>query len=244
MKRYAITSQKGGVGKTTTTGNVAWKMSEKDNVLVVDCDPQANLSQWMNKKTIAYDIGDVLMRKAELKDALIEIKEGMYLLPMRKNSESFMEFAEIKIFNDQNRFKRIAKELEDIGFAYVLYDLPPGLNKLERAVISSCDEAVTPVNPDVFGLTGALIFASRLNAINDEFDGNVTHKKIVVNELNMSYKGHNAAYEKLQTLDYDIFTIPQDRKLADSQTVNMSVYEYDQESRSISEINKLAEALL
>jgi len=244
MKIYAITSQKGGTGKTTTAGNVGWRLSEKHNVLLVDADRQANLTQWLCKESFDYDIGDVLMKRCELPRAIVQISEGLYILPMRKNSIEFSDYSEIKIFNDQNRFKRMSKEFLDIGFDYVLYDLPPAMTKIERAIIASSHEAVTPVNPDIFGISGMAMFATRLNEINDEFDGNAKHRKIVINEINMSYKGHRETLDVVQRLDYELFVVPQDVQLTYSQASKMPTAKYNPDAKCIEAINKLAEAMM
>ena len=115
---------------------------------------------------------------------------------------------------------------------------------LERAVLLAVDEAVTPLTPEYFSFDGINLFAGELAKVNKAYRKNTRHTKIVINNINQSYATHRAYQEAIGKLTaYDVFTIPQDRKIADAQINNKSIFEFAPTSKTISEYTRLAAAM-
>ena len=76
MRPIAFHIEKGGSGKTTLTGNVAHELSRYRKTLMIDVDPQGNLSSWYVVKPFQFDLADVLQDKFAIEDALIEVRKN------------------------------------------------------------------------------------------------------------------------------------------------------------------------
>lgn len=243
MKRIAFHIQKGGVGKTTLSGNVAYYMSLKKRVCLVDADPQGNASSWFITEAPQYELADVLSGSVSISEALCSISEKFYILPTFGIDGGLKEYAESKLFKEPFIFEDVNEALQGAGFDLVIYDLSPGMSQLERTVISSVDEVITPLTPEFFSIDGIEIFNSELKKINKSFRKQVKHNKIVCNSLNKSFSRHREISGNFNALDYQLFTIPQDSKIAEAQLYNSSIFQYYPESKSIPEIVRLCEAL-
>ena len=81
MKTVAYHIQKGGTGKTTMCGNTAFQAAFHKRTVMIDCDPQGNLSSWFLIDGIRFDLADVLKQKVKLKEALHQVRDNLWLLP-------------------------------------------------------------------------------------------------------------------------------------------------------------------
>lgn len=244
MKKYAFHIQKGGVGKTSLSGNVAYSLSENYRVCLIDADPQGNVSSWFLKEAPEYELADVLKNYSLIDKSFVEVKNNLFILPTFGIDGTLKTFSESHLADNPFTFDKLNKNIEKFNFDVVIYDLSPGMSRLEKCVILSIDEVITPLTPEFFSLDGIDIFASELKKINDGFMKEVKHNKIVINNMNKSFKRHVLLGEKLNKLNYNIFTIAQDSKIAESQLYNESIFEYCPDSKTIPEIKRLANSLM
>ena len=157
MKKVSIFNIKGGVAKTTSTANLGAVLSQEGKkVLLIDLDPQSNLTKLF--KAYSMDdltISDVLLDK-DL-DITKVIKhtdfENIDILP----SNVTLAFAERKILLDVSRSQqnRLAKALKNIeGYDYCIIDCPPALNMITVNALCATDEVIVPIKIDKFALDG------------------------------------------------------------------------------------------
>ena len=126
----------------------------------------------------------------------------------------------------------------------VIFDLSPSISQLERCVLLAVDEVITPLTPEYFSYDGVELFNSELKKINKSYRKNIRHQKIVINNINQSFSTHKSYLEAIDKLEnYEIFKVPQDRKIADSQINNQSIFEYDKSSKTIPELRRLSLAI-
>lgn len=244
MRKIAFHIQKGGVGKTTLSGNTAHCLSLKNkNVLMVDCDPQGNLSSWYLSTVPAYELADVLSKRAAPDQAIVKLSERLSLIPSFGLNGQLKEYAETKLLNEPLAFQKLCKVLEALGYDYAVFDLSPGMSLLEKNIISAMDEVITPLTPEYFSLDGIEIFNHELQKINENYSRTVQHKRIVLNMVNRSFAQHNIMLEKMQKLNYKLYTIAQDRKIADLQTENKSIFIYPH-SKTIAEFSRLTDDII
>lgn len=245
MNKITFHIQKGGVGKTTLAGNTAIFCSQEKKTILVDADPQGNISSWLiTNEKIEHELSDVLQGKVSVDNAVVKIKDGFYLLPTFSINGSLKNYAETKLFSEPFLFEDLNSEFERLGFEIIIYDLSPGMSQLEKCIILSLDEVIVPMTPEYFSIDGIQIFNTSLVQINKSYRKNVQLKKIVINNLNKSFKRHKEGYAALNKLDYEIFTIGQDAKIAEAQFKNKSILEYYPESRTIPEFRRLAGAIV
>ena len=156
MQVFCIANQKGGVGKTTTTVNLAAAMvSVEQRVLVVDLDPQGNatMGSGVDKRSLTLSVYDVLLESASIAEARQPSPKGGYdVLPANRE----LAGAEIELVGLERRERRLHGALEALDGAYdfVLIDCPPSLSLLTLNGLCSADGVIVPMQCEYFALEG------------------------------------------------------------------------------------------
>jgi len=154
-KVVAIVNQKGGVGKTTTSINLAASFAKmKRNVLLIDLDSQGNatVGSGINKDDLSAMTKDVLLKNATVETAVVKTEANYDLL----GTDHELIVAEVKLMQETQRELRLkhclaqAKEFYD----YVLIDCPPSLNILTVNALVSSDSVLIPIQCEYFALEG------------------------------------------------------------------------------------------
>jgi chromosome partitioning protein len=155
-KVLAITNQKGGVGKTTTTVNLAASLAAaKKRVLLVDLDPQGNatMGSAINKSKLNITVYDVLIGTKSVRDARIYSEAGKYdILPANRE----LAGAEIELVDIENRETRLKNALELVheDYDYILIDCPPALNLLTLNGLCAAKSVMIPMQCEYYALEG------------------------------------------------------------------------------------------
>ena len=158
MKTIAIHLQKGGVGKTSITGAIAYEASIKNKkTLIVDADPQGNLTNWFSKN-ISNKIELASMLYGQENVTPLKIEENLFLLPTSSLSGQLKLYGENQLSNEPFVFCDLLDELKQHEFDLVIFDLSPGMSRLEKSVLIAVDEVITPMIPEYFSLDGLEIF--------------------------------------------------------------------------------------
>jgi len=246
MKTIGFHIQKGGVGKTTVSGSVAFYLASKGRkTVIIDGDPQGSASTWLVGKRpgVKYELADVLTGSAKAREALFPLSEHLSIIPSFGKGGGLKNYAEGPLLDEPFIFLDLREELEKAGFEFVVYDLSPGMSRLERCIILSFDEVITPFTPEFFSLDGLDIFRDELKKIQKSYRREVQHSKIVINALNQSFRRHTLITESFRAMPYQLFIIPQDSHLAEAQMVGKTIFESDPHSKSAQPIRDLAEAI-
>lgn len=154
---FSIANQKGGVGKTTTTINLAASLSALDKrVLVLDLDPQGNTTSGLgvDKDSVAVGMYNLLSQGSSLADAIIDTDyEGLYLVPATID----LSGAEVELVNQENREKVLLSRLEAYDgepFDYVIIDCPPALNMLTVNALTASDRVLVTLQTEFYAMEG------------------------------------------------------------------------------------------
>ena len=243
-KSIAFHIIKGGNGKTTLSGNIGYKISEKHKTILIDCDIQANLSNWFLKENTDYELSDCLQGEI-LDKAIKQINENLFILPTKLKDSNLKNYAETKLFQEPFIFEDLNEELYKKGFEYIIYDLSPSISQLERCILLSIDEVITPITPEYFSFEGIELFYNELQKINKSYRKNIKYNKIIINMINKSFETHKQYVGLLNNLQkYKVFQVGQDRKIADSQKHHQTIFEYFPKSHTIEELNNITQSLL
>lgn len=243
MKTYALMLQKGGVGKSTIAGNVAYALAERSRVALVDADVQGNLTSWFLTGSVQSELSDVLSGKNEIKKALVDVTDNLKLLPTLTGSSDLATYKETALFREPFVFEDLNAVFADEGFEYVIYDTAPGLNQMERSVALAVDEVVPVMRPEYFSLDGLETFYSFLTDVNRSYRRDVGAPRLVLNMVNDAYTAHKRNKARAETYDAELFIVPQDVNVEKAQEHHLPLVAYNPRARAGASIEQIAEAL-
>jgi len=156
VRILSIANQKGGVGKTTTSINLAASLAAyKKRVLLVDLDPQGNttMGSGIDKQTCESSVYDVLTEKKSIEDCIVTSENGKYHL-LAANAD--LVAAEVELIQEIGRETRLRFALERVSgrYDYVIIDCPPSLNMLTVNALVASEGVLIPMQCEYYALEG------------------------------------------------------------------------------------------
>ncbi|HAJ14606.1 MAG TPA: chromosome partitioning protein, partial [Comamonadaceae bacterium] len=153
-KIFCVANQKGGVGKTTTTVNLAAGLARiGQRVLMIDLDPQGNatMGSGIDKRTMPLSVYDVLLESASIREAaILADKCGYHVLGANRD----LAGAEVELVEVERREKRLKQALADVDgdYDFVLIDCPPSLSMLTLNGLCAAHGVIVPMQCEYFAL--------------------------------------------------------------------------------------------
>lgn len=239
-KVVAVINQKGGTGKTTTTINLGSALSKSGKkVLLLDLDPQSNLSYSLAVASPDATLADVFLGNKSVNDVIVE-KDGLWIVP---GSNELVDI-EISLVTQPEREKFLKNLLAEVkGFDYVLIDCPPSLSVLTLNALTAAQEVLIPLQMEVLTLQGLDQIMNTVEKVRKAFNPKLKIRGIVVVMFDVRRKLSQEVLEYLQeNLKERIFRsqIRLNVKLAEAPSFGKSVLHYDASSNGAKDYQALA----
>ncbi len=245
----SVSNQKGGVGKTTTTINVAAFLAEKGKqVLIIDIDPQGNAGYGLgiNAEDIETTIYEALIKEIPVEEAIFKSEiENLYIIP----SNIHLSGAQVELLNYEGReyiLKNLLKKIRN-NFDLILIDCPPSLGILTLNSLVAADSVLIPLQCEYYALEGLNQLLRVIAMVQEELNKDLAIEGVVLtmydSRTNLSQQVVSDVREYFKDKVFKTI-VPRNVKLSEAPSFGKPINLYDRSCAGFETYEKLSEEVL
>lgn len=249
MKKIAVSNQKGGVGKTTTTINLASSLGLLNKkVLLIDMDPQGNATTGLgiDKGNVKQCVYDLLLGECEIEDVIVQTKyRNLSVIPAKIHLSGI----DLELSQTPGRELIMRKAVEDLptgAYDYIIFDCPPSLGLLTLNALAAASTVLIPIQTEYYALEGVSQLLNTIRLAQRHLNRSLKIEGIVLTMTNTTNLSQEVEEEVRNLFKDKVYrtTITRGVRLSEAPSHGEPIAYYDAKSKGAEEYLLLAKEVI